>query len=126
MDALTELKIESSADVKTDADWQVWAWCPVGLEEERRRKIIAALTPLVGKMNLSGESWVGEGNGICVRAYQAQACKILGYKTVTKTVRKEIKRDPEYEEVEEEVSVPITDCDVKSGRFTESDIEVPA
>jgi hypothetical protein len=41
-------------------------------------------------------------------------------------MKREIEREPVYEEVEEEVRVPITDCDIRSGKASESDIEVPA
>lgn len=126
MDELEKFGIRSSCDVKSDSVWNLWAWCSRGMEEEKTRQIIAVLTPLVGKMTRNGESWYGIGDGIDVTAYQASACRILGHKKVIKTVKKEVERDPEYVEVEEEVLVPITDCDIKAGKFSKDDIEVPA
>jgi hypothetical protein len=126
IDALEVIDIRATCDIKSNATWDFWAWCPRGLEDEKRRKIIAIITPLVGEMRLTGEHWRGEGNGISAMAYEAQACKIVGYKTVKKIVRKEIEREPEYEEVEEERQIPITDCDLKAGKFSKEDIEVNA
>jgi hypothetical protein len=126
MDDLQEIGIWTSCDLKSDSAWSFWAWCEAGMEEEKRRKVIAIMTRLVGKMMLSGDHWKGNGNGIDALAYQAQACKILGHKRVTKMVKKEVEREPEYEEVEQEFLEPITDCDIKAGRYSEEDIEVPA
>jgi len=50
----------------------------------------------------------------------------VGYKTEVKQVKKQIQHEPAYEMVEEAVSTPITDCDLKSGKYTLADIEVPA
>ena len=37
MEALEAIGIRSTADIKTmDYSWDLWAWCPVGLEEEKR------------------------------------------------------------------------------------------
>lgn len=97
------------------------------LPEEDRHKILAAFTPFVGKIELvSNTDYKGEKDGVTVYLSRAKECKTVGYKIVKKTVRKEIEREPEYEEVEEEVQQPITDCDIKAGRASESDIEVPA
>lgn len=126
IDTLGEIGIRGTCDIKPDSLWSFWAWCPVGMEEEKRRKVIAILTPLVGKMHLEGEHWKGTNEFIDVMAYQAQACKIIGYKKIVKKVKKEIEREPEYEEVEEEVRIPISDCDIKAGKYSETDIEVPA
>ena len=126
IDSLGELGIRGTCDIKPDAQWSFWAWCPAGMEEERRRKVIAIVTPLVGKMRVSGDHWRGENEAIDAIAYKAQACKIVGYKTERKIVKREIARDPEYEDVEEEVRIPITDCDLKAGKFSEEDIEVTA
>lgn len=126
MDALTELGIRSTVDVKTEEyTWNFWAWCPIGMEENLRRKVIAIMTRLVGKMEIQDSNWYGIKEGeIDAMAYQAQACKIVGYKKETKMVKKEIEHETKYEEVEEEVSIPVTDCDIKSGKFSLSDIEV--
>lgn len=126
IDALTEIGIRGTCDIKPENLWSFWAWCPIGMEDEKRRKVIAIVTPLVGKMRLSGEHWKGKNEAIEVLAYQAQACKIVGYKTQIEKVRKEIEREPEYEEVEEEVRIPISDCDIKAGKYSEEDVEVPA
>jgi len=127
IDSLTGLGLRTSCDIKSDSGiWYFWVYCERGMEETLRRKMIALCTTLVGRMEVTGESWTGEGNGISVYANNAQACKILGYKKVTKMVKEEIAREPQYLEVEKEVDVPITDCDIKSGKFTEKDIEVRA
>jgi hypothetical protein len=100
--------------------------------DEKRHKMLTLVTPLVGKMEkyLSGRDigYKGETEDTTIRLAYVDQCKILGYKTVTKKVKREIERpDPvEYEEVEEEERITITDCDLKTGKFSESDIEVPA
>lgn len=127
LEALLELEIKTDLEIYTDhRDWRLWAWCPDGMPEDVRRKAIAIVTPLVGKTELSGNDWQGDGNGFVVYLNRANACKILGYKKETKLVKKEIQKEPEYKEVEEEVQIPITDCDVKNGKFSKEDIEVPA
>ena len=126
MDAISELGIQSSCDVKSNYKWSLYAWCDVNIEATKCRKLVAIMTPLVGKMTLQDGSWKGEGDAFEVCAYQAQVCKIVGYKIEKKMVKKEIEREPEFEEVEEAVKIPITDCDIKQGKFTEADVEVSA
>lgn len=127
VESLDDLGIKIDLEIYSDnRNWRFWAWCQEGMPEDTRRKMIAICTPLVGKMELSGQDWEGSGNGFVVYLNRANACKIVGYKTTVKKVKREIEREPEYEEVEEEVKIPITDCDLKAGKFSESDIEVPA
>ena len=101
-----------------------------GMTEEERHKVLAVLTPIVGKltMTLNGmDKWFnGEANGISITVCNADKCKILGYRTETRTVKKEIPVEVTYEEVEEEVQVPITDCDIRAGKATEEQLEVSA
>lgn len=101
-----------------------------GMTEDERHKTLAILTPLIGKleMQLEGtDKWFrGEMEGLSITVAYADKCKVIGYKTITKTVKKEIEKPVEYEEVEEEVRVPITDCDIRQGKYSDSDIEVTA
>lgn len=132
LDARDSLERIASVDIEIypGGDFRLWVTPMTYLapmSEEERHKVLAALTPLVGKIERKDETdYQGTGNGITVDLHRATTCKILGYKTVTKKFRKEIERQPEYEVVEEEVRVAITDCDVKAGRAKEDEIEVPA
>lgn len=111
--------------IKADSRFTLWIFGPEeGLPDDLRQKAVAILTRLTGKMELSGRDWEGKNEEICTYFPHAQACKVIGYKKVVRTVRREIEREPEYEEVEEEQEVPITDCDIKAGRASEADIEV--
>ena len=108
-----------------------WLSSSVQWTPERRHEVLALCTPLVGRLEKqeSGGNigYEGEKDGLLVRLNYVDKCKIVGYKTVTKTVKKEIERpEPEYETEEVEERVAITDCDIKTGRFKEDDIEVPA
>lgn len=105
-------------------------WSGKIFDEDDRHKIVGALTPLVGKLEKETSdgniSYAGEFNGISVSISRADKCKILGYRKVKRTVKKEIEKPVEYQEVEEEVRIPITDCDIRSGKATKDQIEVPA
>lgn len=120
-------KLDVHIDIRNTRSCNLWVFCPTeGLPDDLRQEIIAILTPLVGNMVIDGRDWRGNHDGLSIYFMHAQACKILGYKKVVRTVKRKIERDPEYEEVEQEQRVPITDCDVKAGRFKEDEIEVPA
>jgi hypothetical protein len=105
-------------------------WADKKWSEEKRHQYLSLLTPLVGKLEkkLDGKNigYAGDKDNVSIRLNYVDQCKILGYKVATKTVRKEVEREPEYEEVVEEVRTAITDCDIRSGKFSESDIEVTA
>jgi hypothetical protein len=107
-------------------------WWSRGSEwpEEKRHSILALLTPFVGKMEKTIEGttigYKGEKDNISIRMNYVDKCKVVGYKIVTKTVKKEVERDPEYVEEEVEQRVAITDCDLRAGKFQEDDIEVRA
>lgn len=106
--------------VTSEKSWETFA-------EDARHKALAVLTPLVGKIeHFSDTDWRGEANDTTVYLSNASACKIVGYKKEKRVVQKEIEKPKEYEEVEEEVQVAITDCDIKQGRATADQIEVPA
>jgi hypothetical protein len=100
-----------------------------GWTEEQRHKNLAAMTPLVGRLEkvVSGTDigYKGEANGIFIRLNYVDSCKILGYRTEKKIVRKEVPVEVTYEDVEEEVRVPVTDCEIRSGTATMEDIEIP-
>lgn len=133
MDQLTE----ESADFKIDQDGkfelvvypQGW-WSGKFWSEEKRHRLLALITPLIGKLEkvVDGRNIGYRGNNetTSIRLSYIDQCKILGYRTVTKTVRKEVEREPEYEEVEEETRVAITDCDIRAGKATEDQIEIRA
>lgn len=95
--------------------------------DEKRHEMLALITPLVGRLDkhVDGRNigYRGEKENVTIRLAYVDQCRILGYKTVTKTVKKEIDRVPEYEEVEEEQRVAITDCDIRQGKYSENDIE---
>ena len=99
-------------------------------DENKRHKMLGLITPLVGKLEkqIDGRNigYSGESEGISIRLSYIDKCKIVGYKTVKKTVREEIEREPEYEEKEVEEQVAITDCEIRQGKYSEDDIEVPA
>lgn len=107
-------------------------WWHTGVQwpEEKRHKILALLTPFVGKLTkeVDGQTigYRGEKDNLAIRLNYVDKCKVVGYKTVTKTVKKEVEREPEYVEEEVEERIAITDCAIREGKFSESDIEVPA
>lgn len=135
IDVLEQLKEE-------DADLQITSkglltlkvfpdgWWMTGNEwpDEKRHKILALLTPFVGKLNKEVDGthigYCGEKDNLYIRLSYVDKCKIVGYKTVTKTVKKEVEREPEYIEEEMTEQVPITDCAIREGKFSEDDIEV--
>lgn len=134
MDQLSEesvdLTIQETGDMSLVVYPKNWWSDAVQWTDEKRHGVLALLTPLVGRLDKKVDGttigYTGEKDGISIRINYADKCKIVGYKTTTKTVRKEIERPTEFEEVEEEVRVPITDCDIRSGKFSKDDIEVPA
>ncbi len=126
--------VEVEVTIYPSGRLRVWASPPSYYEkltEEQRHKVIAALTPLTGKMEVElherDKWWKGETKDVNVTFYRADECKIIGYRKVKKTVKKEViikEAEIEYETVEEEVDEPITDCDVRTGKSMEDDIEV--
>lgn len=107
------------------------------LSEENRHKTLAILTPLVGRMEkqVSGTdiSYSGELGNVNVYLSNVDKCKIVGWKKVVKSVAKtavkEVVQEQEVETgdfEEQEELVPITDCEIRMGKASESDIEVPA
>lgn len=107
------------------------------LSDENRHKVLAALTPLVGRLDKKVDGttidYKGSGNDISINIYRIDSCKIVGYKkTVARVAKKEMRTVEKEEEVEtgeyeeEEKLVPITDCQIREGKASESDIEVPA
>ena len=137
IDVLERLSEDSAhAEIQADGSIQLIVfpknWWASGSPwtDDRRHEVLALCTPLVGRLDKQESNgnigYRGEKDGLEVRLNYVEKCKIVGYKTVTKMVKKEIARPPEYEEVEEEERVAITDCDIRTGRFKEDDIEVPA
>ena len=134
VEQLTEENLTVSITGNGNIDVRLYPknWWASGCEwpEEKRHKILAMATPLVGKLNKEVDGmhigYRGEKEGISIRMNYVDKCKVMGYKTVTKTVKKEIERDPEYEVEEVEERIPITDCDLRQGKFSEEDIEVKA
>jgi hypothetical protein len=135
LDALEVLKNES-ASLQIEQDGMIhmtvypkeW-WSGKKWTDEKRHDVLSLLTPLVGRLDkqVSGTDigYSGKKDNVTIHLNYVDQCKILGYKTVTKTVKKEIERpEPvEYEEVEEEQRIAITDCGIREGKFSESDIE---
>lgn len=133
MDQLSEEDADMTIDENGAVSLQVYPknwWGGARWNEEKRHKMLALLTPLVGTLAKYEDGgnigYRGDKPGVTIRLAFIDKCKILGYRTVTKTVRKEIEREPEFETEEVEERIAITDCDVKRGRFKEEDIEVPA
>ena len=97
--------------------------------DEQRHQYLALVTPLVGKMEKVADSgnigYYGKKENLEIKLNYVDKCKVIGYKTVKKTVEREIV-PAEYETVIEEFQEPITDCDVRSGKESPDDIEVPA
>ena len=127
-----EVSLEITQDGKIDLRVYPKYWYFSGKQwsDDRRHEVLALCTPLVGRLNkeVSGTTigYHGEKDDARVRLNYVDQCKIMGYKTVTKTVQKEVERPVEYETEEVEERVTITDCDIRTGKFSESDIEVPA
>ena len=129
---------EESVDVRIYGDGKVeltiypknWWLNAIQWTDQKRHEVLALVTPLVGKMEKQVDGttigYTGEKDNLKIRMNYVDKCKIVGYKTVTKTIKKEVEREPEYETTEEEVRVPITDCDIRTGKFSKDDIEVPA
>jgi hypothetical protein len=124
--------IEVNADLRPEltvskSGVRLWLWGPSeGIPDKDRQKAIALLTPFVGKMEAHERDWEGHQGGVDIFFPHANLCRVVGYKTVKKIVRREKEREPEYEEVEETQQIPITDCDLRANRFSGSDIEVSA
>ena len=106
-------------------------------DEVNRRRILSVLTPLVRSMNKEVDGtnihYRGTIEGLEVQLRYAGSCKIVGYKKKTTYVQKKEVRIVEKEEEvetgeteEQEELVPITDCEIRMGKASESDIEVPA
>lgn len=91
-----------------------------------RHKVIALLTPFVGKLEKiktvgTDIDFIGEIEGCKVQINRADVCKIVGYK-VTTTAKPKMVATGDIEIIEERQT--ITDCDIKSGKFSEADITV--
>ena len=133
MDALPDDDVELSINSKS-IELKVypknWYYAEKQWTDEKRHEVLGIVTPLVGKLTkvVDGGSigYKGEKDGLSIRMNYVDKCKILGYKTVTKTVRKEVEKEPEYVTEEVETRVAITDCDIRTGKFSETDIEVSA
>lgn len=99
------------------------------LTEDLRHRTLAMLTPIVGKMEKTelyngNIGYRGASEAIIVTLNHAEACKIIGYKVVSKRKPKLVEVPGEFEETKERVA--ITDCDIKQGRTKEEELEVPA
>lgn len=121
------ISISPSGDISVSIYPKGWWNEGTHWSDEKRHEVLASVTPLVGKMekHISDRNigYSGSKDGISIRLDYINQCKILGYKTIKKTVQKEIERKPEYETEEVEERVAITDCDLRQGKFKESDIE---
>lgn len=134
MDHLTEeeatLTIYQNGKINLSVYPKNWYQSGNHWSEEKRHSMLSLITPLVGKLvkHISDRNigYSGENENVTVRLCYIDQCKIVGYKKVTKTVRREIERPTEYEEEEVTENIPITDCDIRVGKFKEDDIEVPA
>lgn len=126
LDAYAQVTLHSSGNIK------IWLW-PIGgsntiLPTEARHRILAVMTTLVGKMekkqDLSSDiDFVGKTDTLSIRINRVDVCKIVGYK-ITKKIQPKMIDSGEMEEIVEKKA--ISDCDIKSGKFSEKDIEVPA
>jgi len=125
-----DMTISSSGHIELEIYPKNWYYSAVQWSDEKRHEVLSLVTPLVGRMEKQVDGtnigYRGEKEKLTIRMNYVDKCKVLGYKKVTKTVQKEIEREPEYETVEEEIQVPITDCDIRQGKFKEEDIEVEA
>jgi hypothetical protein len=139
MDAISEIT-RPNFTVNSDGTISMGVWPATwgdNLSDENRHKILGVLTPLVGRLDKKVDGttidYKGWGNGISISVYRIDSCKIVGYKkTVERVAKKETRVVKKEEEVEtgefeeEEKLVPITDCQIREGKASESDIEVPA
>lgn len=110
-------------------------WSGTRPTEERRHQVLALVTPLVGKMEKEVDGtdigYKGQADNLSININRIDKCTILGYKKVTKrvpkTTTKMVEEEVETGEFEdEEELLPITDCQVRMGQASESDVEVPA
>jgi len=135
-DMSVTLTLESSGAMNVSC-WVKEYWSGAVLTEERRHEVLAILTPLVGKMekevNGTAIGYAGARDDLRINLNRIDKCTIVGYKKVTKRVPKMetrvVKEEKEVEtgEFEEEEELkPITDCEIRMGKASESDIEVPA
>lgn len=124
------LEIHQSGTIEFKVYPKHWWQAGENWTEEKRHKVLAICTPLVGKLEKHVEGrnigYTGSKDNASVKLCYVDQCKVVGYKTVKKTVKREVERPVEFEEVEEEETVAITDCDIRQGRYSESDVEVPA
>lgn len=120
-----DISINAQGEIKLTVWPKSWVREPT---DDERHTLVNTLTPLVGKMDkqISGTSigFAGSADGISVSIYRADVCKVVGYKTKITKKPKVIEVEDEF--VEEEERIAITDCDIKAGKFSEADIEVPA
>ena len=131
MDALPDDDVELSINSKI-IELKVypknWYYAEKPWTDEKRHEVLGIVTPLVGKLDkvVDGGNigYKGEKDGLSIRMNYVDKCKIVGYKTVTKTVRKEVEKEPEYVTEEVEQRIAITDCDIRTGKFSQDDIEV--
>lgn len=126
---------EESADIHVYANGSIdikiypknWYMDGNAWSDEKRHQVLSLVTPLFGKLekHVSGRDigYTGKKDNVSITMQYVDKCKILGYKTVTKTVKKEVEREPEYQEEEVEERIPITDCDIRAGKYSEDDIE---
>lgn len=134
MELLAEEKVSLTIENDGDIGFSVYPknWWTDGekWDDAKRHKVLGLVTPFVGKMEkrLNGTDigYTGQKDHLTIRLNYVDQCKIVGYKTVTKKVQKEIEKPVEFEEVEETTQIPITDCEIRQGKFSESDIEIPA
>lgn len=126
-----ELRVGAKGGIELTIYPKNWWSSAIQWTSERRHEVLALCTPLVGRLDKEegggNIGYKGEKDGLTVRLNYVDKCKIVGYKTVTKTVKKEIERpEPEYETEEVEERIAITDCDIRTGKFKRDDIEVTA
>lgn len=134
MDQLNTEQLSLTIDNDTHLSLSVYPrnWYLDGVQwtDDKRHEVLGLCTPLVGRLDKKVDGttigYRGEKDGDQVRLSYVDRCKIVGYKTVKKTVRKEVEREPEYETEEVEEQVPITDCDIRTGKFAKEDVEVLA
>ena len=128
---------EATVTARGDGKIEVAVW-PMNWWSDRkywsadeRHKNLAVLTTLVGKLEIIVDdgkiSYKGERDEITIGLYYVGKCKILGYKNIVEMVEREIERkELKYETVEKTRQIPITDCDIRMGKFKMEDIEVKA
>jgi len=127
--------VESNPNIRADLDIQapsgrmrLWIWRinSAPFNEQERHEVLAQFTPLVGrvdkKRDLGDIDFVGSCEDLEIRINCAEACTIVGYKIRRKQKPKMVAVEGEYEEDIERV--PVTDCDIKSGKYSAEDLEV--